>query len=122
VSVALAHQPGIEGGIWQRDSSLAYACPTYAGTGLKTDLPAAELDRIRSVNQEAIRTEQPVLSRTVSRTQTLLLFACPLDGPLQGLTGWTMTRVEAAPVVGQKLASAHEAYATAMMSSCIIAA
>ena len=97
VSMALAHQPGIEGGIWQKDGSLAYAYPTYAGTGPKTDLPAAELDRIRSVNREAIRTEQPVLSRAVSRTQTLLVFACPLDGPLPGVTGWTMTRIEAAP-------------------------
>ena len=98
VSVALAHQPGIEGGIWQvGDGSLAYAFPTYQGTGPKTDVPAAELDRIRSVNQEAARAEQPVLSRSVSRTQTLLVFGCPLGGPVPGLTAWTMTRVEAAP-------------------------
>ena len=32
VAVALAHQDGVEGGIWQTDlGSLAYAYPTYQG-------------------------------------------------------------------------------------------
>ncbi len=98
VSAALAHELGVEGGVWQAGAgSLAYAFPTYEGTGRKTDLPAAESDRIREVNQQAAREEQAILSQSVARTQTLLVFACPLDGPLPGLTGWTMTRVEAAP-------------------------
>jgi signal transduction histidine kinase len=98
VSIALAHQLGVEGGIWQAGKgSLAYAFPTYEGTGPKTDVPAAEFDRIQSVNQEAARSEQPVLSRSVSRTQTLLVFACPVSGAEPGFTAWTMTRVEAAP-------------------------
>jgi signal transduction histidine kinase len=96
VSLALAHQDGVEGGIWQLDSGpLAYAYPTYEGTGPKTDLPAAERDRIQAVNQRAARDEQPSDQRTVSRSQTLLLHACPLSGPISGLTGWTMTRVQA---------------------------
>jgi signal transduction histidine kinase len=98
VSAALLHQSGIEGGIWRTGvGSIAYTFPTYQGTGPKTDVPAAELDRIRALNLEADRTEQPVLSRSVARTQTSLVFACPLRGPVPGLTGWTMTRVEAAP-------------------------
>jgi signal transduction histidine kinase len=98
VSVALARELGVEGGIWQIGrGSRAYAFPTYEGSGPKTDVPSAELDRIRSVNQEAARAEQPVLSRSVSRTQTLLVFACPLSGGDPRLTAWTMTRVEAAP-------------------------
>lgn len=98
VSVALARELGVEGGVWQIGrGSLAYAFPSYEGSGPKTDVPAAELDRIRSVNQEAARAEQPVLSRAVSRTQTLLVFACPLSGAIPRLTAWTMTRVEAAP-------------------------
>lgn len=97
-SVALARELGVEGGVWQIGrGSLAYAFPSYEGSGPKTDVPAAELDRIRSVNQEAARAEQPVLSRSVSRTQTLLVFACPLSGAIPRLTAWTMTRVEAAP-------------------------
>jgi signal transduction histidine kinase len=98
VSAALAHQSGIEGGIWRAGyGPLAYAFPTYAGSGPKTDVPAAELDRIRALNLEAQRGDQPVLSRSSTRAQTLLVFACPLGGPVPDLTGWTMTRVEATP-------------------------
>jgi signal transduction histidine kinase len=98
VGFALAHQDGIEGGIWQADTGpLAYAYPTYAGSGPKTDLPAAERAPIEAVNRQAAREAQPVDRRVTSRAQTLLLHACPLDGPIAGLTGWTMTRVQAAP-------------------------
>ncbi len=98
VGVALAHQPGVEGGLWQEGTgSLAYAYPTYEGTGAKTDLPEAELDRIRAANQQAAREDQPVLIRSQARTQILLLYACPIVGPIENLTGWTMTRVEAMP-------------------------
>ena len=98
VAVALAHQDGVEGGVWQTTSgSLAYAYPTYQGSGPKTDLPAAERDEIQAANQRAARDEQPVDHQTTSKTQTLLLHACPLRGPIAGLTGWTMTRVQSAP-------------------------
>ena len=94
VGLALAHQDEVEGGIWQADAgSLAYAYPTYEGTGPKTDLPAAEHDRIEAVNQQASRDEQPVDRRVTSHAQTLLLHAEPLSGPIVGLTAWTMTRV-----------------------------
>ncbi len=59
VGLALAHQYGVEGGIWQADvRSLAYAYPTYEGTGPKTDLPAAEHDQIQAINRQAARDEQ----------------------------------------------------------------
>jgi signal transduction histidine kinase len=48
------------------------------------------------VNQQAARDEQPTDHRTDSRAQTLLLHACPLGGPVPGLTAWTMTRVQTA--------------------------
>ena len=100
VWTALARQPGIEGGIWSAESgSLAYAFPTYQGTGPKTDVPEAELGRIRALNEQVARSGQPALSRTAARTQTLLLFACPLGGPVPNVTAWTMTRVEAAPAM-----------------------
>ena len=96
VGLALAHQDGVEGGIWQADDGpLAYAFPTYEGTGPKTDLPAAERDQIQAVNQQAARDEQAVDRRTASGSETLLLHACPLSGPISGLTAWTMTRVRA---------------------------
>ena len=97
VSLALAREDGVEGGIWQAGTgSLAYAYPTYEGTGPKTDLPAAERDRIEAINREAAREEQPVDRDTMSRAQTLLLHARPLGGPVPGLTAWTMARVQAA--------------------------
>ena len=97
VAVALAHQDGVEGGVWQADAgSLAYAYPTYQGTGPKTDLPPAEHEEIQTVNQSAVRDEQAADRRIASRTQTLLLHACPLNGPISELTAWTMTRVQSA--------------------------
>jgi signal transduction histidine kinase len=98
VGLALAHLDGVEGGIWQLDTgSLAYAFPTYEGTGPKTDLPAAEYDQILAVNQQAARDEQSLDRRVSSGSQTLLLHACPLNGPISGLTAWVMTRVRAVP-------------------------
>lgn len=94
VATALRRRTGIEGGIWQLgQESLAYAYPTYEGTGPKTDLPQAELPRIQQVNQSALREEHPVESRYQAASQTLLLNACPLPGPVPELTAWTMTRV-----------------------------
>ena len=94
VQTALRQRAGVEGGIWQRDvGSLAYGYPTYEGSGPKTDLPQAELPRIRDVNRLALAEEHPTSSRYVAATQTLLISACPLSGPIPELTAWTMTRV-----------------------------
>ena len=90
---ALAGAAGVEGGLWQADEgSLAYAFPTYEGTGPKTDLPAAELNTIREVNAEALRSGRAASIRQPGRSQVLIVHACPLRGPLAGITGWTMTR------------------------------
>lgn len=97
VGVALARQAGVEGGVWQTDAgSLAYAYPTYPGSVPKTDVPAAELDRIDAANDRAERDDAAVAQSWEAGTQTLLLHACPLAGPIPGLTAWTMTRVQAA--------------------------
>ena len=94
VSAALARIPGVEGGIWHADKgSLAYAYPTYEGTGPKTDLPAAELSAIAQINQQALRADGPARVSTSGRAQTVVLHACPLPGPVAQLTAWTMLRV-----------------------------
>jgi signal transduction histidine kinase len=94
VRVALGRATGVEGGIWQSTSgSLAYAFPTYEGTGPKTDVPPAELATIRRVNLDAVRTGQPATVRQSGRSQVLILHACNLEGPLPEVTAWTMTRV-----------------------------
>lgn len=96
VALALSGQAGVEGGMWQAEAGpLAYAYPTYAGGGPKLDLPAAELDRIRAVNDNALRDDAPASRQWVAASQTLLLYACPLDGPIPRLAAWTMTRVQA---------------------------
>jgi signal transduction histidine kinase len=97
VQAALGQSPGVEGGIWQADAgSLAYAFPTYEGTGPKTDLPVAELSTIRRVNADALREARPVTVHLVGRSQVLVVHACPLHGPISDVTGWTMMRAFAA--------------------------
>ncbi|MBI3516334.1 MAG: HAMP domain-containing histidine kinase, partial [Proteobacteria bacterium] len=91
---ALRDRPGVEGGVWQGEAgALAYAFPTYEGTGPKTDLPAAELPRIAAINQSALVDERQATSRYDAASQTLLLTSCPLPGLIAGLTAWTMARV-----------------------------
>jgi len=94
ILTALHDRAGIEGGIWQAEAgSLAYAFPTYQGAGPKTDVPQAELPRIQAVNRAALSEDRQVAARYDAASQILLLTACPLPGPLPGLTGWAMTRV-----------------------------
>jgi signal transduction histidine kinase len=94
VETALRDRAGVEGGIWQRETgSLAYAFPTYLGARSKTDVPEAELPRIRAVNQAAVAGDQQAVSRYDEASQILLLTACPLPGPIPGLTAWAMKRV-----------------------------
>jgi signal transduction histidine kinase len=93
VEAALSRASGVEGGLWQSDNRpLAYAFPTYQGTGPKTDVPAAELATIGQVNADALRNERPVTIRQTGQSQVLVLHACPLPGPLADVTAWTMTR------------------------------
>lgn len=95
VAAALVHEAGVEGGIWSaRSGSLAYAYPTYEGSGPKTDMPEAETPIITSINAEVAASRQPAMRRLASNSQTLLLAACPLSGRIEGLSAWTMTRVQ----------------------------
>jgi len=96
VSLALARQAGVEGGVWQSDAgSLAYAYPTGPGAAAP-GLPAAESDGVQAANEQAARDEAAIARVSGSNGQTLLLHACPLPGPIEGLTAWAMTRVQAA--------------------------
>jgi signal transduction histidine kinase len=94
VAAALSQAPGVEGGVWQADQgALAYAFPTYEGTGPKTDIPQAEISTIRQVNAASLHSERPVTITQPGQSQVLVVHACPLPGPLATVTGWTMTRV-----------------------------
>jgi signal transduction histidine kinase len=94
VQIALRDLPGVEGGIWQTEQgSLAYAFPTYEGTGEKTDLPPAEEPQIRELADASALAGAPVDRRHDTQSQVLLLHACPLRGPIPHLSAWTMARV-----------------------------
>jgi signal transduction histidine kinase len=94
VKVALGRADGVEGGVWRAaDGSLAYAYPTYQGTGPKTDVPIAELPTIRRINDNVLRAGHPVTVQQSGPSQVLVVHACPLNGPVPGTTAWTMTRV-----------------------------
>jgi signal transduction histidine kinase len=123
VEGALGGFGGVEGGIWSAsDGSIAYAYPTYEGTGPKTDLPAAERETIAAVNAQALRVDHAVPQRRPSRTQVLLLQGCPLHGPEPGLTAWTMgrARVNDGPTYTRFLAGLGFLAATVLGSAAFL--
>src|SRR5690349_22149931 len=74
VKIALRDLYGVEGGIWQAEQgSVAYAFPTYEGTGEKTDVPQAEEQSIREIASVAALGGVPFERRQDSRSQALLL-------------------------------------------------
>ena len=85
---------GIEGGVWHRQQGItAYAYPTYQGSSIKTDVPAAERPTIDTVAQRAADTHALADYSRTSDREVLLLAACPFDGDA---SAWTMTRVPTA--------------------------
>lgn len=94
VTSALVRSRGVEGGLWSGEAgSLAYAFPSYEGTGPKTDLPAAELSTIAQVNADALRDGQVRTATRPGSSQTLVLQACLAGGPIRNVTAWAMARV-----------------------------
>ena len=93
LALALAGAPGTDGGIWQsggESASLAYASSGKAAE------PTGELrERVAALNEAAGQSGEPEADRVGAGAQTLLLHACPLHGPLPGVTGWAMVRVAA---------------------------
>lgn len=97
VALALEALPGVEGGIWTGSGgSVAYAFPTYEGTGPKTDLPEAERPVIAAVTAEALQVEHAVTLRRPNRTQVLVLQGCPLRAYGPDAAAWTMMRAHVA--------------------------
>jgi signal transduction histidine kinase len=119
---ALRNRVGIEGGLWQSETgSLAYAFPTYEGSGPKTDFPEAERATIGSLNRSALREERSATNRVDAPSQVLLLSACPLAGPVPQLTAWTMTRVHVFAGRGyvQLMAGLVALFAAVLMASLL---
>jgi signal transduction histidine kinase len=94
VTRAIEAFAGAEGSVWKASSgSLAYAFPTYEGSGKKIDLPQAEEPTIGQVVETAVTSRRSVDWSRDARSQILLIRACPLTDGESGIAAWTMTRV-----------------------------
>ncbi|EWS61753.1 hypothetical protein Y694_00539 [Methylibium sp. T29-B] len=94
LDLVLRDRPGMEGGFWQTDAGVvAYAFPTYDGTGIKRDPPSAELERIVATAQRALQTNGLVTDIRPGLREAVVFSACPIDSPPHVLAAWTLTRV-----------------------------
>jgi signal transduction histidine kinase len=85
---------GVEGGIWHPGQGVtAYAYPTYPGSGVKSDVPAAERPTIQAIAQRAATARTMVDYARSGDREILLLTACPFA---TDASAWTMTRVPTA--------------------------
>ena len=102
LQLVLLEAPQVEGGIWQAKSGLiAYAYPTYEGSGVKRDIPVAETPLIVEMAQVAARTQQPQTNVVRGTQQALIVASCPLASPDETLAAWTMTRTYAGALAAQ---------------------
>jgi len=93
IDLTLRDQPGIEGGLWStRAGVVAYAFPTYDGTGIKRDPPSAELERIESISRRAFDGQRSVSDLRPGLREAVVFSACPM-GANTGLVAWTLSRV-----------------------------
>ena len=102
LQLVLREAPHVEGGIWQaKGGVLAYAYPTYEGSGIKRDVPAAEQALIVEMAQRAARTQQPQSDIVPGSREALIVASCPLAAPAKDLAAWTMTRTHAGALAAQ---------------------
>lgn len=98
LDLALRDQAGTEGGFWRSGAGVvAYAFPTYDGTGIKRDPPSAELERIGSTAQRALDGVSLVTDVRPGLREAVVFSACPVSAPQRGLAAWTLVRV---PLIG----------------------
>ncbi len=93
VQLVLDQATGVEGGIWQPARGfVAYAFPTYEGTGPKLDVPEAEQPRIEQLARNSIDKGEKLVDLQRGARQGLIIVACPLRGA-DRFVAWTMMRV-----------------------------
>ena len=91
VDMALREDAGVEGGLWTEERGVfAYAFPTYDGSGVKDDAPAAELPRITALARRTLAVGAGVDEVRPGLREAVVYTACPVSN---GMAGWTMTRV-----------------------------
>ncbi len=95
LDLVLIQTDGIEGGFWASAPAsggfLAYAFPTYGGSGVKRDVPEAETPLILRALDSAASTGQAQTEVVSSGADAVLAVACPVPRHA-GLVAWTLTR------------------------------
>ncbi|MDR6390083.1 HAMP domain-containing sensor histidine kinase [Paraburkholderia phenoliruptrix] len=98
LDLVLLQTDGVEGGFWtsQPPSNassgfVAYAFPTYGGSGVKRDVPEAETPLILRALKSAFSTRQLQSETVLSGTDAVLAVACPVPHHAD-LLAWTLTR------------------------------
>ena len=104
LEVVLASAPGVEGGFWSsrtalsQNGFLAYSFPTYQGSGIKRDIPEAEIPLILRTLQTGLQGQQAATDAVVTGHDAVVVAACPIPGH-QDVFVWTMMRAQ--PALGQ---------------------
>lgn len=99
--VVLLEVPQVEGGVWRAGQGmLAYAYPTYEGSGVKIDVPAAEEPLLVGMARQASSSAQPVVNLVRGSREVLIVAACPLSAHPDAAV-WTMTRAHAGAIAAQ---------------------
>lgn len=98
LDLVLIQTDGIEGGFWTHQPNatgfLAYAFPTYGGSGIKRDIPEAETPLIMRALSSATITGKLQTEVVLSGADAVLTAACPVPRHA-GLFSWTLTRARA---------------------------
>lgn len=96
LGLALNDYPGVEGGVWLAPGDfLAYAYPTYEGSGVKRDVPEAEKPRIDSLARQALARNGTQRYLQQGEREALIGHACLLPAPPENLLAWTLLRMPA---------------------------
>ncbi|MDF3086656.1 sensor histidine kinase, partial [Burkholderia sola] len=95
LNTALAASAGIEGGFWRAGAPrstppasapghgggfLAYAFPSYPGSGIKRDIPEAETPLILSALSAASSAVRPAAEIVGRHREAVIAIACPVNG------------------------------------------
>lgn len=94
LDTVLQNYEGFEGGVWSHSNGfIAYAFPTYPGTGTKTDLPAAEAPKITELCERVQKTGRPLSVRFDAAQRALILHARPTSFEMSAGAIWAMNWV-----------------------------
>lgn len=102
LQLVLLDTPHVEGGAWQASAGmLAYAYPTYEGSGVKRDVPTAEQPLITELARHAAQSGAVQTDVVNGSREALVVTACPLLSAGGDLAAWTMTRTHQGALAAQ---------------------